>query len=311
MIGLVSQVAEKVGISSQACRRIASSAYLRYKKFVIPKSNGRDFRFVAQPAKEVKAIQRALVEILGAYLPVHDSATAYRIGLSICDNARRHASAKFITKLDFSDFFPSIDAPALSAHLRAHIANISDAEVMFIMNACLWRPEGRQVLCIGAPSSPMLSNSVMFEFDTLISGLASQADVVYTRYSDDITVSSREPDKLRGIEIAIRKACATMSHPKLEINEKKRVAVGRGNAMRVTGLTLTNAADVSVGRLRKRGVRAGINRYVNGDLDDDQVERLKGELAFVLSVEPNFAEALLRSYGAMSLSKILPRKVLP
>jgi hypothetical protein len=65
--------------------------------------------------------------------------------------------------------------------------------------------------------------------------------------------------------------------------------------MRATVLTLTNNGDVSVGGLRRRGVRSGVNQYVNGGLNDDQVERLKGELAFVLSIEPNSSDTLLRA----------------
>lgn len=79
--------------------------------------------------------------------------------------------------------------------------------------------------------------------------------------------------------------------------------------MRVTVLTLTNNGDVSVGRLRRRGVRSGVNQYVNGGLNDDQVERLKGELAFVLSIEPNSSDTLLRAYGSTALTEICLAKL--
>ena len=40
-------------------------------------------------------------------------------------------------------------------------------------------------LAIGAPSSPRLSNILMLEFDTKISGMVAKEKVTYTRYADD------------------------------------------------------------------------------------------------------------------------------
>lgn len=76
--------------------------------------------------------------------------------------------------------------------------------------------------------------------------------------------------------------------------------------MRVTGLTLTNQGGVSVGRSRKRGVRAAVFDFVNGRLDEAQIAKLRGELAFVLSIEPDFRDVLLHTYGPAAL-RVLPR----
>lgn len=305
MTGLVSQTASVVGISSHACRRIAASACRRYKRFALPKKGG-GIRVVAQPAREVKALQRALVEILEPVLPIHEAATAYRSGASILENARRHKDARYLTKLDFSRFFPSIGDEAITLLLRSNVAGITDAEIRFVVSACMWRPEGISELCIGAPSSPLLSNAVMFSFDEAVQSHCESHGVQYTRYSDDIAISARVPDVLEPVEKWIRSYCAAMRFPRLVINETKRVAVGRGAAMRVTGLTLSNQAAVTVGRERKRGVRAGVKRYLTGELDAESFARLKGELAFVLSVEPEFRRVLVKTYG-LRITPVLPR----
>ena len=44
----------------------------------------------------------------------------------------------------------------------------------------------------GAPTSPMLSNLVMRDLDEKIAGMAKQENLIYTRYSDDLTFSTRE-----------------------------------------------------------------------------------------------------------------------
>lgn len=303
---IIIDVAKLVGVSPSVCGRIASTARHRYKKFRIPKRRFGEFRQVAQPAREVKSVQRAIVTLLSPILPIHEAATAYVEGSSILRNAAFHENARYLTKLDFRGFFPSIDAAAISMLLRASIPEISDDDVRFVLNACLWTGDGRLALCIGAPSSPFLSNAVMFGFDTDVSAFAVAHGCKYTRYSDDIALSAQEPDLLRPIEDYIRKKCREMDHPRLELNDEKRVAVGRGASMQITGLTLANQGGVTVGRTRKRGVRAGVNRFVSGALSLEEIDALKGEVAFVLSVEPEFRGVLLASYGPQ-ISLLLPR----
>ena len=75
--------------------------------------------------------------------------------------------------------------------------------------------------------------------------------------------------------------------------------------MRVTGLTLANNGMVTVGRARKRGVRAGVDRFVKGRLSSEEARKLRGEIAFVLSVEPDFVHVLLNTYGD-SAAGLLP-----
>jgi len=144
----------------------------------------------------------------------------------------------------------------------------------------------------------------MFDFDSEAFAVTSAIGVSYTRYSDDIALSSMIPDTLRQAEDAVRQLVA--SRPALRINERKRVAVGRGTSMVVTGLTLTNQGWVSVGRERKRGVRAGVNSYLRGTMDEADTLKLKGEIAFVLSVEPEYRGVLVRTYG-LRVWSLLPR----
>lgn len=308
MSDLIAEVSILLGLSRSACESISRTAPNRYKVFYIPKKNGKDVRLVAQPAREVKAVQRLIIQLIEGRLPIHDAATAYRPGGSILKNAQPHANAKFITKLDFEGFFPCIDRTSLRRHLSKYMSDLSSSELDFILSACCWRPKGTstQRLCIGAPTSPMLSNSIMYEIDLDIASMCAEVGAAYTRYSDDICISSGKPDVLGKLEQNVRERIARSKHPALILNDKKRVAVGRGSAMTVTGLTLSNEGFVTVGRERKRGVRSGAMQYIKGLLNEEQTVRLKGEIAFVISVEPNYKFVLWNTYGA-SISPLLPR----
>lgn len=307
-IALISGAAAKTGLSRQSMMRVASTATHRYKIYQIPKRRGGS-RIVAQPAREVKAIQYAILDMLASHLPVHECATAYVPKSRLIDNASPHSGCKFLLKFDFESFFPSIDEHAVVRLLRSRIGErISEAEIRFVVDCCLWLGPGsqRRGLCIGAPSSPFLSNAVMFDFDQAISDSASKIDVIYTRYSDDVTFSSSNSNALGNMENIFRDLCFKIPFPRLQINESKRVFASRSAALKVTGLTLTNQGGVSVGRDRKRGVRAGLKHFMKDELDSESLEKLRGEVAFVLSIEPNFRDVLLRTYGGR-VAEMLPK----
>lgn len=308
MSDLIDNIAAILGLARSVCITIATTAHKRYKVFDIPKRNGKGFRTVAQPAREVKAVQRAIVSLLETKLPVHPAATAYKQDSSILKNAKPHLRAKFITKLDLQAFFPSIDRTSLGKHLRRHLKDLTNEEIGFVLSACSWKPKGTgtQRLCIGAPSSPLLSNSIMYSIDTDIATMCKEVGAVYTRYSDDICISAEAPGVLGPLEKKIRQRIAANEWPTLKLNDEKRMATGRGSAMTVTGITLSNEGVATVGRQRKRGVRAGANRYLKGILNADEVLKLKGEIAFVLSIEKSFRFVLLKTYGD-EIRPLLPR----
>ena len=105
---LYQRIGGDLGVTESYLRQLARSAPYRYSKFKIPKRSGTGERLIAQPAKEVKRIQRWLLRNDLSQLPMHDAATAYRKGAGIAANARPHANNRFLLKMDFRNFFPSI-----------------------------------------------------------------------------------------------------------------------------------------------------------------------------------------------------------
>ena len=110
MTSLLRLLSAETGIGLLDVQRTLLRAPVRYKVYSIPKRNGNR-RIIAQPAREVKRLQRALMKVLLSKLPIHEAATAYRKGRSTLDNARAHAENGPILKLDLKNFFPSIRSP--------------------------------------------------------------------------------------------------------------------------------------------------------------------------------------------------------
>jgi RNA-directed DNA polymerase len=296
---LAESIASELNLSAQYVSLVARTASHRYKTYGIPKRNG-NIRIIEHPARELKLFQRWLVNNLFARLPVHRAACAYKKGASIYQNASQHRSHNFILRVDFKDFFPSIRADdiyhMLQAHagtLKAWVSSPSDIELVcrFVCR------NGR--LTIGAPSSPIASNCVMYEFDRTWAAVSRQSKITYTRYADDLYFSTNERDVLGGILNDLRTDLKGRPHPVLQINEEKTVFTSRKRRRLVTGLVITPIGTISLGRHRKRVIKSLIYRNTQGKLQPQQLASLKGMLAYAQSVDPSFIESLRRKYGSL------------
>ncbi len=294
---LLQRMAMDLAMLPAHLEKIIKTAPLRYKSFEIPKKAG-GMRQVAQPAREVKAIQRWVVREIGPKLPIHKSATAYCTGSSIRKNAEAHASSRFMLKLDFTNFFPSIHEDDLRFHFENYLSKEIDSSARSLLaHVCCWAPKRQRPLrlCIGAPSSPLLSNSIMFEFDTRVAAVAERDGVVYTRYADDITLSSRDRGKIDHYRELVEEILNEWPHPKLSLNAEKTVRASRAGRRIVTGLVLTPDGNVSIGRERKRLIRSMYHRSLTQELDANQSQVLAGLLAFADEIEPGFSQRLKKS----------------
>jgi RNA-directed DNA polymerase len=149
----------------------------------------------------------------------------------------------------------------------------------------------------------------MFNLDSRFDSLCGENRCVYTRYADDLCISSDEHDMLLDVEEKIRTIVSETSHPKLVLNEKKRHLATLGSRRCITGLVLTPQGDVKIPRCLKRRVRALIYRRTKeGDLSSQDAQRLTGYLGYINDCEPNYLNNLVMKYGADTIRRSLQRE---
>lgn len=85
----------------------------------------------------------------------------------------------------------------------------------------------------GAPTSPMLSNIVLEDFDNEIGLYAIEQKIRYTRYADDMTFSG---DFNAGKVIS--KVKRQLNDLGLKLNDEKTRTRGRGQRQEVTGIVV-------------------------------------------------------------------------
>jgi RNA-directed DNA polymerase len=309
MSDLLTQLSLAALLSRRELMTLLSSAPYRYKVYQIEKRVRGQFRTIAQPAREVKTLQYWVMKHVLSSFEIHEAATAYRQGLSIAHNARPHAANRFLLKMDFRDFFPSLKARDFRTFLKRQQSTFDADEIGALCSILFWVPKDKLVpdlcLSIGAPSSPMLSNILMFDFDHRIAGICRKRGVAYTRYADDLSFSSARSEDLAVAEKAVMDFCERVKSPLLVVNQAKTVRVSRAKSRRVTGLVLSNDRKVSLGRETKRRIRAWMHHFATGRLEPEEIIKLRGMLAFVNSVESTFMRRLRRKYGDDTVARCL------
>lgn len=296
---LTSFLTKSLCIDEASLISFASTAPHRYKVYDIPKRSGRGKRTIAHPSKPLKFIQRLIVSELEKNVVVHDSAFAYRKNLSIKDNAMEHSNSKYLLKMDFKDFFPSITPEVLFQELQRSDINLSDSDRELVSNLLFFklRKNSRLRLSIGAPSSPLISNFVMYSFDCAIFKICKNQKINYSRYADDITFSSNIKNILFTVPQIVEETLKSQGYNDIKVNSEKTIFSSKGHNRHVTGITLSNNGNLSVGRDKKRDLSAGIHRFSRGKMSEGETSVLLGQLSFAFFIEPQFRERMQRKYG--------------
>lgn len=296
---------EKFGFDFDAL--LASSPSKHYKVFNIPKRNF-GFRVIAQPTPEVKNVQREIVKILAENVNIHPAAMAYVKNVSIKTNALKHRNSSFLLKTDLENFFNSIKPKMLFDALKNQGVHIWPFDENLMKQFLFWnrskKEGGRLRLSVGAPSSPFISNLIMYNFDVKVEKLCKSREINYSRYADDLTFSSNKKGVLFPLLTELKKILHDEFNSILKINESKTVFSSKAHNRHVTGITITNKNELSVGREKKRYISALVHKFKNEQLGSDDINHLKGLLSFVSHIEPDFKQRMIKKYGAETIVKL-------
>lgn len=301
---LVEKLSRQAKVSEDWLWHLARTASVRYKLYEIPKRTGGT-RLIEHPSRDLKSVQRWLTHEVVGQLPVHQNATAYKKGTSIQQNASLHLGSRYTVRYDFRSFFPSFSDIRIRRFLQeiteSGAVDLDSRDIDFFTD-CVTR-KGR--LTIGAPSSPALSNAMMFQFDSRMTDMCGKSGLRYTRYADDIFVSSKLPDQLNDIGEYIASARKGISYLSLRLNREKTVHLSKKSSRKITGLVITTDNKVSIGRDRKREIKSLVHRFILLSLLPDEIGRLKGLIAFAHDAEPEFVDRLKTKYGVHNIDRLM------
>ncbi|WP_051302827.1 reverse transcriptase domain-containing protein [Salibacterium aidingense] len=256
-------VSDLLEISPKHLRYILFEMKDRYKSFEIPKKNG-ETRSIVAPSKSIKILQRKLNYILSLNYSNRPTSHGFIKGKSIVTNAQPHVKQSVVLNFDLKDFFSTINFGRVRG-VFIKFFDIGDDAATVLANICC----KDNVLPQGAPTSPIISNIVCYKLDKELLKFAKKHSCVYTRYADDITLSTNKkhfPNEM----IQLNKQTYTLSKSlfnKIEnngfkINDNKTRIRYCSQRMEVTGLTVNEKPNVTRHYIRNiRAIIRSIEKY--------------------------------------------------
>lgn len=228
--------------------------------------------------------------------------TAYEYGSSIVRNARLHSEHAHIVTFDVCHFFHSCKAVQVSnlysnitiskrPGMRPSMLDESDVDLL-VKLSCF-----RGALTLGSPSSPFIANRLFCPIDAKIIS-ALPADCTYSRYSDDIAISS---NKWIDVEQVSQTIEVIMEANGFELNKRKTHCYGKGSARKITGVFIGEDGSLSIGPERKLHLKKELYKALMKQ--DVNLRVLLGELAFCKQVEPDYFNRLLAKYSSYGIAK--------
>lgn len=168
----------------------------KYEEFDIPKKNGT-LRKIHSPKPVLKYIQKEFSSIIFNcineirldnvnYLACNH---AFERDKSIVSNADLHKNKKFILNIDIKDFFDSIHY----GRIKGFLVNDSHFKLNEKVSQIIARlATYHKILPQGSPLSPILATLIGNIMDVRFLRLAKKYRFTYSRYADDITLSSNK-----------------------------------------------------------------------------------------------------------------------
>lgn len=231
-------------------------------EFKIPKKNGGT-RTIVVPTDNFMFMQKQLLKPLeNLYLSRYGesmylkSVHGFLTGKSIITNAENHINKKYILNIDLKDFFPSINFGRVRGiFLKKYNFNTEVSTVL----AQIVTINGK--LAQGSPTSPIISNMICYDMDKYIYKLCLNHNCNYTRYADDITISSNEKYLNNNLEEFKNKLYKIINKSGFENNSKKVRFRNYNSRQEVTGIIVNKKANVSKEYIKQ--LRLLIYKYKN------------------------------------------------
>ena len=298
----LSSLEQDLGISAKTLYAVSNNLNKHYHKAKLPKKNG-GFRNLSVPDEVLKIIQKRIAEVLLIHMPISKYAKAYRFGGSTLRNAKHHVGKQIVLKLDILHFFDSIRYSTVKDTVFPQEIYAEPLRILLTM-LCYHK----DVLPQGAPSSPAITNVILYEFDELVGRWCTDHSISYTRYCDDMTFSGDfDPSGLiQFVRLELKKMGFLL-------NEQKTRIQYAGQRQTVTGIVVNEKPSIPADYRRKLrqelyycrkfGIREHLQK-IGLDIPEDAYRmQLQGKINYVLQVHPDDRDMIAAKNRIISKSR--------
>lgn len=281
-----------------------------YREFYIPKRSG-GLRKIDAPKPELMEALRKLKGIFeddfGALY--HTSAFAYVKHRSAKDALKRHQTneSKWFGKFDFSNFFGSVTQEFVMQQLSmifpfSRVVSYKDGKEELEKAVELAFLDGG--LPQGTPISPLITNIIMIPIDYKLFNTLRNYDnqrYVYTRFADDIHISSKYEFDIKKIEGLILDTLKSFNAPFTLKSEKTRYGSSSGRNWNL-GMMLNGQNQITVGYQKKRQFQAMLASYVmdkqhGKEWEQHDIQVMEGYRNYYKMIEGETIDKIVKHVG--------------
>lgn len=282
-------ISRGLNVDKKYVHEIAINSNKYYKHFRIKKYDGK-YRSIYHPSPILKALQYWLVHNIFYRFPISEYSYAYKVGSSIKKNALIHVQSNHFLHIDVKNYFESINHKHIVSLFEKNKQiiqelSLDEDDIALISKICLF--DGH--LTIGSVSSPIISNCVMNDFDLEIRGLLPH-NILYTRYADDMVLSSKTYIQKNIIELVK----SALKNYDLRVNNTKTRFMSKGSRIVVTGLIL-DRDRVTIGIKRRKDIKKML--YEKLKYGKGNSREILGHLFFLKDIEPEYFDMLMVKYS--------------
>jgi RNA-directed DNA polymerase len=220
-----------------------------YRRFEIPKAAG-GHRVISAPPKVIAAWQTTLLPHLEAAFGHRRYVHGFTRDRSVKTNAQPHVRARVVLNFDLADFFPTIHFGRVRGMFQGHPFRFSPTVASVLAQICCF--DG--ALPQGAPTSPIISNFICRGLDKELAQFARTHGCRYSRYCDDITLSTGR-DNISPAVVEFTGGAATppilgtslvniVTSHSFAVNERKTRVQTFRQRQEVTGLVVNDRVNV-------------------------------------------------------------------
>ncbi len=261
-----------IGISPRLISSFMHKPENHYRKFEIGKRGG-GLREIDAPRLFLKTTLAWINDYLLWRLPVHESCHSFQRGKSIITNAGVHLDRNFVGCLDISDFFGCVRTQQVR---RLFVENGFGFELAHTVSRLVTLGDR---LPQGAPTSPTISNAILYNFDRRIAARCRSVGLSYSRYADDMSISGSDRSEIEKAFAVVREELGRLQ---LRLNDRKtRIASSYGQQL-VTGVVVNEKLQPP--RKLRRKIRAMFHRASVEEENSPEILRmLNGYLSYLRS----------------------------
>lgn len=273
-----------------------------------------------QPEPNLKAYLKFLNRFVFSHLLIqNDVVFSYRKDHSVLQAILQHQHNGCFFKTDLKDFFNSIteDQVRRVIQTKLHESPIYDLNAYHPFLEQLVMIDGK--LPVGFPTSPAISNSVLYEMDVFLADWAKSNQVVYTRYADDLIFSAQTDEVLKQLPQLLEELLENLYGGSLQLNPEKTFFTHSGKKLKLLGLVLLPNGHVTISKTVKTKIETLLHYYsVDKKVFSEMLERdfgdvskLMGTLHYAQTIDKGYINKLRRKYGNFLLDIFLKGKMQP